>query len=152
MEYSLAVGLRIISCRDSNRAPFNCVYRWEQTKIARSHVGKVNSLSNHQNFVFGQETLNQLRGMSLCLVMMQLPISCSPQVRSLALHSITKTTDFHVVFFVMFWPCGAYSWCPTPQITNKSVNITLMVLRTCLASFVECFHCDDCALVSGSYP
>jgi len=39
----------------------------------RSHVGRVGSLSNHRNVVFGQESLNLLRGMSWCVVMMQLP-------------------------------------------------------------------------------
>jgi len=51
--------------------------------------------------VFGQENLNQLRGMSRCVVIMQLPCSCCPQVWSLVLHSITKATkDFQVLFFV----------------------------------------------------
>ena len=73
----------------------------EQPKIARSHVGRVGSLSKHRNVVFGQETLNQLRGMSWCVVIMQLPRFRCPQVRSLAPHSITKATkDFQVVFFV----------------------------------------------------
>jgi hypothetical protein len=44
----------------------------KQTKIARIHVGRVGSLSNHRN-VFGQESLNQLRGMCWCVVMMQQP-------------------------------------------------------------------------------
>ena len=46
----------------------------EQPKITRSHVGRVGSLSNHRNVVFGQERLNQLRRMSRCVVMMQLPL------------------------------------------------------------------------------
>jgi hypothetical protein len=49
----------------------------ERPKIARSHVGRVGSLSNHRNVVFGQESLNQLRGMSWCVVMMQLPRSAA---------------------------------------------------------------------------
>lgn len=73
----------------------------EQPKITRSHVGRVGSLSNHRNVVFGQERLNQLRGMSWCVVMMQLPCSRCPHVRSLAPHIITKVTkDFQVVFFI----------------------------------------------------
>jgi hypothetical protein len=51
--------------------------------------------------MFGQENLNQVRGMSWCVVMMQLPFSHCPQLRSLASHSITKETkNFQVVFFV----------------------------------------------------
>jgi len=42
-------------------------------KIARSYVGRVGSLSNHRNVVFGQESSNSLRGMSWCVGMMQLP-------------------------------------------------------------------------------
>ena len=73
----------------------------EQSIIARSHVRRVGSLLNRRNVVFGQESLNQLLGMSLCTVMMQLPRSCSPQVRSLVPHSITKAmNNFQVVFFV----------------------------------------------------
>jgi len=73
----------------------------EQPKIARSHVGRVGSLLNHRNVVFGQESLNQLRGMSWCIVIMQLPRSHCPQVRPLVPHSIAKATkDFQVVFFV----------------------------------------------------
>ena len=45
----------------------------EQPKITRSHVGRVGSLSNHRNVVFGQESLNKLRGMSWCVAMIQLP-------------------------------------------------------------------------------
>jgi hypothetical protein len=36
----------------------------EQLKLTRSHVGRVGSLSNDRNVVFGQDSLNQLRGMS----------------------------------------------------------------------------------------
>jgi len=52
----------------------------EQAKIARSHVGRVGSLSNHRNVVFGQESLNQLRGMSWCVVMKQFPHSPHGQI------------------------------------------------------------------------
>ena len=54
----------------SRRVPYNVV-SWfksspfqlrfqvgEQPKISRSHVGRVGSLSNHRNVVFGQESLN----------------------------------------------------------------------------------------------
>jgi len=54
----------------SRRVPYN-VISWlksspfqlrfqvgEQPKIARSHVGRVGSLLNHRNVVFGQESLN----------------------------------------------------------------------------------------------
>ena len=54
----------------------------EQPKIARNHVGRAGSLSNHRNVMFGQESLNQLRGMSWCVVMMQLPtglVFCAAQ-------------------------------------------------------------------------
>ena len=51
--------------------------------------------------MFDQERLNQLRGMSWCVVMVQLPRSRCPQVLSVAPHSIAKgTKDFQVVFFV----------------------------------------------------
>jgi len=73
----------------------------EQPIIARSHVRRVGSLSNHRNVVFGQESLDQLWGMSWCVVTMQLPRSRCPQVWSLVLHSIMKATkDFQVVFVV----------------------------------------------------
>jgi len=42
-------------------------------KNRKIHVGRVGSLSNHGNVVFDQESLNQLRGMSWCVVMLQLP-------------------------------------------------------------------------------
>jgi len=55
-------------------SPFQLGFKvGEQPKIARSHVERVGSLSNHRNVVCGQESLNQLRGMSWCVVMMQLP-------------------------------------------------------------------------------
>jgi len=57
-----------------NSSPFQlCFQVGEQPKIARSHVRRARSLSNHRNVVFDQEGLNQLRGMSWCVVMMQLP-------------------------------------------------------------------------------
>jgi len=63
-----------MSSHDLNRVPFSCCFQvGKQPKIAGSHVGRVGSLSNHRNVVFGQESLNQLRGMSWCVFMMQLP-------------------------------------------------------------------------------
>jgi hypothetical protein len=47
----------------------------EQPKIARTYFGRVWSLSNHRNVILGQESLNQLQGMSWCVVTMQLPRS-----------------------------------------------------------------------------
>ena len=73
MEYSLAVVFRIMSSHDK-LSPFQLRFQVvEQPKIARSHVGRVGSLSNHRNVVFGQASLNRLRGISWCVVMMQLP-------------------------------------------------------------------------------
>ena len=120
----------------------------KQPKIARSLVGRVWSPSNHTNVVFGQESLNRLRRTSWYVVMMQLPRSRCTHVWSLALHSITKVMkDFQVVFFVhVVCPCDA-----PPHGSQRKRSI-----HTCLAFFglkdVEYFHCDDCALVSGSYP
>jgi len=104
----------------SHRVPYNVV-SWfksspiqlrfqvgEQPIIARSQVGRGGSLSKHRNVVFGQESLNQLWGMSWCIVMMQLPHSHCPQVRFLAPHSIMEATkDFQVVFFVNVFTL----WC-----------------------------------------
>ena len=102
MEYSLAIVFHIMSSHDSNPSPFQLRFQVEeQPKISRSHVRKVGNLSNHRNVVFGQQGLNQLWGMSWCVVMMQLPHSCCPQVWTLALHSITKAIkELQVVFFV----------------------------------------------------
>ena len=56
-----------------NSSPFQLLFQLgEQPKIARSHVGRVGSLSNHRH-VFGQKSLNHLRGKSWYVVMMQLP-------------------------------------------------------------------------------
>ena len=45
---------------------------------------------------------------------------------------------------LMFWPRGAYSWCPMPRETKKTVNISSMLLSTfwlfCLGD-VKCFNC-----------
>ena len=51
-----------MSSRDSNRVLFSCIFKWgDQLIITRSHVRRVECLSNHRNVVFGQESLNQLR-------------------------------------------------------------------------------------------
>jgi hypothetical protein len=74
MEYSLAVVFHIMSSHDSKSSPFHLRFQvGKQPKIARSHVGRVGSLSNHRNVVFGNESLNRLRGISWCVVMKQLP-------------------------------------------------------------------------------
>ena len=54
MEYSLSVVFCIMSSHDSiNSSPFQLHFQvGEQPKIARSHVGRVGSLSNHRNVVF----------------------------------------------------------------------------------------------------
>ena len=68
-------------------------------KIARSHVGRVGSLSNYRNVVFGQESLNLLRGMSWCVVMMQLPRfshtlhMAKSSVKTLTPHHLHKFSD-----------------------------------------------------------
>ena len=129
----------------------------EQPKIAKSHAERVGNLSNHINVVFGQERLNPLRGMSWCVVMLQLPRSRCPQVRSLAPHSIAKATkDFQVVFFVNVLVLRCVLVMSHPTGTKEKFSITLTLLRTCMAFFgfwdFECFHCDDCALVSWSCP
>jgi len=57
-----------------NSSPFQLRFQLgKQPKITRSHVGRVGSLSNHRIVVFDQEGLNQLWGLSWCVVMMQLP-------------------------------------------------------------------------------
>jgi len=126
------VPYNVVSCLKSSPFQLRCQVG-EQSKIARSHVGRVRSLSNHMHVVFGQESLNQLRGMSWCVVMIQLPRSLCPQVRSLAPHSITKAAkDFQVVFFVnvALW-CALVTHHPTG--VKKTVKITLTLLLTCLA-------------------
>ena len=97
---SLAIVFHVIS--SSDLSPFQlCVQVGEQPKVARSHVRRVGSLLDHRNVVSGQESLNQLRAISWCVVMMQLPRSRCPQIRSLAPNSIMKATKaFQVVFFV----------------------------------------------------
>ena len=49
-------------------SPFQlCFQVGEQPKIARSHVGRVGSMLNRRNVIFGQENLNQFRGTSWCV-------------------------------------------------------------------------------------
>ena len=47
----------------------------------------------------------------------------------------------------IFWSCGVYSWCSTPQESKKPVSIILKLLRTWWAFFglgdVKYFHFDD---------
>ena len=116
------------------------------------NVERVWSLSNHRNVVFGQAGLNQFRGISWCVVMMQLPRSLCPKVRSLAPHSITKATkDFQVVFFVNVFAL----WCvlvmhhPTGIKENGQhhFDIAPQLPGLFLASgMLKCCHCDDMRL------
>jgi hypothetical protein len=65
MEYSSTVPFpyNVVSLLKSS--PIQLRFRvGEQSKLTRSHVGKIGSLSNHRNVVFGREIVNQLRGMS----------------------------------------------------------------------------------------
>ena len=50
----------------------------EQPEITRGHVGRVGSLTIQGNVVFSQKTLNQMRRMGGCVVMMELPSFCCP--------------------------------------------------------------------------
>jgi len=80
----------------------------EQPKITMGHVGRVGNLTNQGNVVFSQKTLNQMRRMGRCIVVMELPSFCCPQVRSFALHSITKATKYPLI--VLFGD-GLALWC-----------------------------------------
>jgi len=72
-------------------------------------------------FCFGQESLNQLRGMSLYVVMMQLPRPGYPRFQSLAPHSIAKATkDFQVVFFVNVLALWCVLVLPYPMGTKEN--------------------------------
>jgi len=149
------VPYNVVSCLKSSPFQLRCQVG-EQSKIARSHVGRVRSLSNHMHVVFGQESLNQLRGMSWCVVMIQLPRSLCPQVRSLAPHSITKAAkDFQVVFFVnvALW-CALVTHHPTGVKKNGQNHFDVAPHLPGLFGLgdVASFRCDDCALVSGSNP
>ena len=78
--------------------PFQWHFQFgEEPKITRGHVGIVGSLTNQGNVVFSQKTLNQMRRMGGCIVVMELPSFCCPQVRSFAPHSIMKATKYPLV-------------------------------------------------------
>jgi hypothetical protein len=76
MQYSMAVVFRIMLFVTQIELLSAAYSGGETAKIVRTHVGRVWSLLNHKNVIFGQETLNELQGMSWCIVMMQLPRSC----------------------------------------------------------------------------
>ena len=89
--------------------PFQWHFQFgERQKITRSHVGRVGGLTNQGNVVFSQKNLNQMRRMGGCIVVMELPSFCCPQVRSFAPHSITKATKYPLV--VLFGD-GLALWC-----------------------------------------
>jgi hypothetical protein len=73
-----------LDCLFANGVQLGCrfthnVVSWLKSSAFQLHfqVGEqpkiTGSLSNHRNVVFGQESLNQLRGMSWCVVVIQLP-------------------------------------------------------------------------------
>ena len=108
---------------------------WEQPKITRSHVGRVGSLTNQGNVVYSQKTLNQMWRMGGCIVVMELPSFCCPQVRSFAPHSITKATKYTLV--VMFGD-GLAFWCvfvmhhPTGFEKNGQQNLDVAADLPCI--------------------
>ena len=61
----------------------------EQPEVAGHHIRRVKSLANHRSLVFCQKSLNQVQEMCWSIVVMEAPIACWPQLRSLTPHSIT---------------------------------------------------------------
>ena len=88
--------------------------------------------------------------------MMQLPVFRRPEVWSFAPNCITESAENLLI--VLFCHCLSYRCVFVMHNSTdiKEHSITLILLRTCRAFFglgdSGCFHCDDCAFVSGSYP
>jgi len=106
----------------------------EQPKITRSHVGRVGSLTNQGNVVFSQKTLNRMRRMGGCIVVMELLSFCCLQVRLFTSHSITKATKYPLV--VLFGD-GLALWCvfvmhhPTGVEKNGQQNLDVAADLPC---------------------
>jgi len=87
--------------------------------------------------------------------MMQLPVFCRPEVWSFAPNCITESAENLLI--VLFCHCLSYRcvFVMHNSMDIKEHSITLILLHTCRAFFglgdSGCFHCDDCAFVSGSY-
>ena len=90
------------------------------------------------------------------IVMMQLPVCRRPEVWSFAPNCITESAENLLI--VLFCHCLSYRcvFVMHNSTVIKEHSFTLILLCTCLAFFglgdSGCFHCDDCAFVSGSYP
>ena len=121
-------------------------------------MGRVGSLTNQGNVVFSQKKNLESDGKNWRVhcrdgtakfLLPTGPVVCA--------HSITKATKYPLV--ILFGD-GLALWCVFvmhhPTGVEKTVNKTLTLLWTCRAFFGprddECFYCEDCAFVSGSYP
>ena len=88
--------------------------------------------------------------------MMQRPAFHCPEVWSSAPNCITESAENLLI--VLFRHCLSYRcvFMMHNSTDIKEHSITLILLCTCRALFglgdSGCFHCDDCAFVSGSYP
>ena len=84
--------------------------------------------------MFSLKTLNQMRRMDGCIVLMELPSFCSPQFRLFAPHSITKATKYPLV--VLFGDSLAL-WCvfvmhhPTEVEKNGQQNLDVAADLPC---------------------
>jgi len=115
--------------------PFSCIFRWGNSQIS-------------QGAMWGEKGACRTTGM-LCLAK-KVWISCEEWAGALswcrchapAAHrsgllrrtaSRKRRRTSRQYSLLMFWPCGAYSWCITPRESKKTVNISLTLLRSCLA-------------------
>jgi len=74
MEYSLAIVFHIMSSHDSNRVPFSHVFGWENSQKSQGAMSaEQGACRTTRMLCLAKKVLNQLRGMSWCFVMMQLP-------------------------------------------------------------------------------
>ena len=92
-----------------------------------------------------------------CIVVMELPSFCCPQVRSFAPHSIMKATEYPLV--VLFGDDLAL-WCvfvmhhPTGVEKNGQQSLDVAADLPCFLYLGddECFNREDWAFFSGLYP
>ena len=92
-----------------------------------------------------------------CIVIMEQPIARTAQFSSFSPNVLPQTAkNIAVELGVHGLAFGTNSGCTIPQMSKNTMSTLLDALRLCLTFFglgdPGLFHCEDCCLVSGSYP
>jgi hypothetical protein len=91
-----------------------------------------------------------------CIVIMEQPIARAPHFRSLSLNVLTQTVNnIAVELGVYGLAFGRKLKVTITRMSKNTKSMLLVALQICLAFGLgdpELFHCEDCCLVSGSYP